>query len=52
MSAFSMPTEAMPTRSGFIRSSIVVMGPLTFVVSYPIPVVPDCHAIEYLLPGS
>ena len=23
-----------------------------FVVSYPIPVVPDCHAIENLFPGS
>ena len=52
MSCFNMPTEAVPTRSGFIRSSIVVMGPLTFVVSYPIPVVPDCHAIENLFPGS
>ena len=52
MSAFSMPTEFVPTMSGFMRSSIVVSGWLTFSVFQARPVRPDCHAIENLLPGS
>ena len=52
MSPLSMPTEFVPTMSGFIRSSSFAIGWLTFSVFHPIPVSPDCHAIEYLLPGS
>ena len=52
MSPLSIPTEFVPTMSGFMRSSIFVRGWLTMSLLNPMPVRPDCHAIENLFPGS
>ena len=52
MSPSSMPTLLVPTLSGLARSSIFVIGPFTSLVLTPIPVIPDCHAMPCVLPGS
>jgi hypothetical protein len=52
MSAFSMPTDPVPTMSGLARSSILVTGAFTRFLFTPIPVMPDCQAIECALFGS
>ena len=44
--------DDLPFTAGRSNASQSVTAPLTLVLSKPIPVVPHCHGIEYLLPGS